>query len=118
MNAIHDQHDLVNWTGQLRIRIRRDLDRRIVGSDQHGILASHPFGGSYSDARSTWSETGIVFFPKLAPAGVDDHRIAGLKRQLLGGQRLLEILNRDLVLIGEHLYTFERRYIDHHGSSH
>jgi len=49
---------------------------------------------------------------------VDDHRIAGLKRELLGSQRLLEILNRDLVLIGEHIYTFERRYIDHHASSH
>src|SRR5437667_12087244 len=112
MNAIHDQHDLVNWTGQLRIRIRRDLDRRIVGSDQHGILASHPFGGSYSDARSTCSETGIVFFPKLAPAGVDDHRIAGLKRQLLGGQRLLEIRSRDPVLLWEPLYTSTPRSRD------
>src|SRR5438034_9160670 len=68
MNAIHDQHDLVNGTGQLRIRIGRDLDRRIVGSDQHGILASHPFGGSYSDARSTCPETRIAFPPELAPA--------------------------------------------------
>src|SRR5205809_2911364 len=98
------QHDLVNRTGELRIRIRRNLNRSVVGSDQHRILASQPFGGSDSDTRSACSETRIVFSPKLAPAGVDDHRIAALKRQLLGSQRLLEILNRDLVLIGEHIY--------------
>ena len=27
MNAVHNQHDLVNRTGELRIRIRRNLNR-------------------------------------------------------------------------------------------
>src|SRR5207247_4998379 len=56
MNAVDDQHDLVDRTGELEIGIRGDLNRRVVGTHQHRVLASEPFRGGYADAGSSRPE--------------------------------------------------------------
>ena len=58
----------------------------------------------------------MSFAPQRAPAGVDEHGVAGLQRQLLALQRLLQILRRDLVGVRQHRHALQRRDVDQHAA--
>ena len=47
---------------------------------------------------------------------MNEHRVARLQRQLLRGERGLQILRRDLVGVGEHRHALERGDVDEHAA--
>ena len=116
VDPVDHQHDLVNGRRDLRIGIRRDLHREIVRADQHRILTHQPLGGGDAEAGTSLHVARVVLGPKLAPPGVDDHRIAWLQREVLSLQRLLQIRYRDLVVVGQHVGAFERGDVDQHAA--
>ena len=76
--------------GELRVGIRRDLDAAVVGADEHRILPREPLGGGDAEARARALIARVVLAPVRAPAGVDQHGVAGLQRQLLRRERVLQ----------------------------
>jgi len=56
--------------------------------------------------------------PELVPAGVDEDRVAWLERGVLLLQRILEILDGDLVGVRQGLDAFKARYVDQHAPGH
>jgi hypothetical protein len=97
---------------------RRDLHGGVVGADQHRILPCEPFSGSRPDAGADALVARVVLAPQRAPAGVNQHGVAGLQRQLLRGQRVLQVLRRDLVGLGQRGHAFERGNVDEHAARH
>ena len=43
VDAVHHQRDLVHRQRELLVGIGRDLDRPVVGAEQHRVLGSEPF---------------------------------------------------------------------------
>ena len=54
--------------------------------------------------------------PELAPAGVDEDGVARLQRHVLLLERALEVLDRDLVGVAEHLDALEAGDVDQHAA--
>ena len=89
----------MNRCRYLRIGVRANLDRRRIRPNQHRVLTSQPFRGGDADAGVATLIPRIVFFPKRAPAGVNDDSVSCLYGEFLLGQCLLKILYADLVSV-------------------
>ena len=70
------------------------------------------------DARSVGREAVAVGVPVRAPAGVNEHGVSGLQRDLLAIERLLQVVNGDLVALGQHRHAFQGRHVDEHPARH
>ena len=116
MDAVHHQRDLVHRQRQLLVRIGRDFHRPVVGAEQHRVLGDEPLRRLHADAGAGLHIARIVLAVELAPAGVDEHRIARLQRQVLLLQRAFEVVDRDLVVVAEHLDALEARDVDQHAA--
>src|SRR5712691_11049435 len=114
--AVHPQTDLVHRQAQVLVRVRRHLDRPVVGADQHRILLRQPFRRAHADAGRALHEARVVLAVELAPAGVDDDGVAGLQLQLLALERLLQVGGGDLVAVAEHLYALQAGDVDQHAA--
>src|SRR3546814_7657162 len=104
--------------GELRVRIRRHLDRPVVGAEQHRVLFGEPERRTDPDPGAGFHVARVVLGPELAPARVDDDRVAGLDRGALLLQRGFEILDRDLVIVGQHLDALQAGHVDEHAAPH
>src|SRR6266545_2370835 len=52
MHAIHHQRDLMYGQRNLRIRVGRNLDRPVIGAEQHGIFGNQPLGSLNANSRT------------------------------------------------------------------
>src|SRR4030095_13891562 len=86
------------------------------GPNHHRILLGEPFGRSHTEPRARALIARVVLAPQRAPTGVDQHRVARLQRQLLRGERGLQILRRDLIGIAKHWHAFDRGNVDEHAA--
>ena len=103
---------------ELGIRIRRHLDRPVVGAHQHRVLLGQPLRRPDADARAALHVPRVVLGPQLVPARVDEHRVARLQRDPLARQGVLQVLGGDLVGVGEGVHALERRDVDEHAAGH
>jgi hypothetical protein len=90
-DAVQDHQDLVDGQGHLRIWV--------------GLHLHAPVG-----------RPRVVLYPQLAPSRVDDDGIAGLERQVLPVERLLQVLHRDLVGVGQHIHPLQRGDVKQHAA--
>ena len=65
-----------------------------------------PLGSGDTKPGVGHSVSPIVHTPQLPPSSVDDHGIAALELEILPIERLLEVLDRNLVGIAQHADTF------------
>src|SRR5262249_60821635 len=91
---------------------------RRLAPPQLRIRSRQPYRRRHADARVALAEARVVLAPEPAPAGVDDHRIAGLQAHALPLQRLLQILDGDLVRVAEHVDTLQSGHVDEHPARH
>src|SRR5262245_36030555 len=93
----------MDGAGEIAVRVRRYLHGTVVGADEHWILSGQPLRRSDADAWATRPIARVVLAPQLPPTGVHNRRITRLERELLAGQRLLQILNGYFVRVWKHL---------------
>ena len=103
VDAVDDQHDLVDRTGEGCLSGFGEISTPPLSAPTNigSCLASHSAAAMPSPGPDALIAR-VVLAPLRAPAGVNEHRVTGLQRQLLLRQRLLKILRRDLVGLGEH----------------
>src|SRR5438034_815996 len=89
VDAVDGQKNLVNRRADFGIGIRVHFHGPVVGTNEHRVLFRKPFGSGNADAGVCFSVTEIILAPQLAPARIDDDRIAGLKREILALQCIL-----------------------------
>jgi hypothetical protein len=116
VHAIHHQGQLVDGQRELRVRIWRHLHRPVVGADHHRVLADQELRGFYADAGAGLDVLGVVLAVELVPAGVDQDGIARLQRRVLLLERPFEVLDRDLVGVGQRLDALEGGDVDQHAA--
>ena len=51
MDAVHHERDLVQRKRELLVGIGRDLDRPVVGAEQHRVLYGKPDRSRHADTR-------------------------------------------------------------------
>jgi len=90
--AVDHQCDLVQRQRDQLVRIGVDLDRRGVGASRIGSL-DQEFRGLNADAGIAFAVASGVGIPQLAPAGVNDNRVARLEGEVLLLDRAFEVLD-------------------------
>ena len=84
----------------LRVRVRHHLDWPGVAAHKAHALVHQDRRDIHADAGTAGIEAVVVLDPEVAPAGVEEHRVAFLdvvERHALRGERGIDMRRRDLV---------------------
>ena len=100
----------------LLIRVRRDLERPLSAPTIiESCLAIHSAAFTPMPGAA-FTVAGVVLAPQLSPTRMDDHRVAGLEFHVLALEGLLQVLDSDLVGVGQHVHALQPGHVDQHAA--
>ena len=116
IDAVLDDHHGVDRQAVAGLR-RPHLDAAIVGRDHQRVLRDQPLAGRDADAGISRAVALVLLAHQLGPAGADDDGVAGLQLLVRLGERLLQVLGRDVVGGRQHVDALEAGDVDQHAAA-